>query len=184
MASPAQGFRAAIAAMFAGAVLYGGCYLVGVNNPPAQPVLQGDALGTEQGETAPEYAARARQSLEEASLEGRDAEPHFALVSFGHPLNPLEADAVLRPIGRVNAVITDGGATPVGEPAPGKSRAGIFQGVASSIDGAVVYDTVAHLADVNDVNDVFAVEVLPADAVWGAFAIRPVSFIDAQSGRV
>ncbi|OIR42588.1 hypothetical protein BJP08_04630 [Corynebacterium sp. NML140438] len=168
--------------LLAGAVLYGGCYLVGVNNPPAQPVLQGDALGTEQGETAPEYAARARQSLEEASQEGGQA--HFALVSFGHPLNPLEADAVLRPIGRVNAVITDGGATPVGEPAPAKSRAGVFQGVASSIDGAVVYDTVAHLADVNDVNDVFAVEVLPADAVWGAFAIRPVSFIDAQSGRV
>lgn len=182
MASPAQGLRAAIAVLLAGAVFYGGCYLVGVNNPPTQPVLQGDALGTEQGETAPEYAARARQSFEQAAQEGEQA--HFALVSFGHPLNPEEADAVLRPVWRVNAVITELGANPVGEPAPGASRAEIFRGVSAHIEGAVVYDTVAHLADVNDVTDVFAVEVLPADAVWGAFAIRPVSFIDAQGGRV
>lgn len=178
MANQAKRWRGAIAALLAGAVLYGCCYLVGVNNPPEQPLLQGDALGAEQDETAPEYAARAEQSLEEALQEGEQA--HFALVSFGHPLNPEEADAVLRPVGRVNAVITELGANPVGEPAPGASRAEIFRGVSAHIEGAVVYDAVAHLADVNDVNDVFAVEVLPADAVWGAFAIRPVSFVDAQ----
>ncbi|WP_070976583.1 hypothetical protein [Corynebacterium sp. MC3] len=178
MANQAKGWRAVITALLAGAVLYGCCYLVGVNNPPEQPVLQGDALGAEQDETAPEYAARAEQSLEEAAQEGEQA--HFALVSFGHPLNPEEADAVLRPVGRVNAVITELGANPVGEPAPGASRAEILRGVSAHIEGAVVYDAVAHLADVNDVNDVFAVEVLPADAVWGAFAIRPVSFVDAQ----
>lgn len=182
MANRAKGLRAAITVLLVGAVLYGGCYLVGVNNPPAQPVLQGDALGAEQGETAPEYAARARQSLEEAAQEGEQA--HFALVVFRHPLSPNQADAVLRPLGRVNALLTAEGVTPVGEPAPGASRVAIFRGVSGHIHDAVVYDTVAQLADVSDVKDVATVEVLPADAVWGAFAIRPVSFIDAQGGRV
>lgn len=184
MASPAKGLQAAAAVLLVGAVLYGGCYLVGVTHPPTQPVLQGDALGAEQGETAPEYAARARLSLEEAEREQESEQAHFALVVFSHPLGPNQADAVLRRLGRVNALLTEDGATPVGEPAPGASRVAIFRGVAEPIHGAVVYDTVAHLADVNDATDVVAVEVLPADAVWGAFAIRPVSFIDAQGGRV
>ena len=182
MDNSAQRLRAAITVLLVGAVLYGGCYLVGITNPPTQPVLQGDALGAEPGETAPEYAARARQSLDEAAQESKQA--HFALVTFSRPLGPEQADSVLRRLGRVNALLTEEGVTPVGEPAPGASRVAVFRGVSGHIHGAVVYDTVAHLADVNDVNDVVAVEVLPADAVWGAFAIRPVSFIDTQGGRV
>ena len=146
--------------------LVAGFWLVGEANPPAPPVLQGDQLGPEDGETAQQYAQRAAATLdhEEAS---------FALVTFVRPLGPDEAAAALEPAPRVSALVVPGVApVVVPEASIGAMRIDVLRSAtASHMTGAVVFAPLTQLDRINATDTVLAVEMLPADAVWGAFSI-------------
>lgn len=148
--------------------LVAGFWLVGEANPPAPPVLQGDQLGPEDGESAQQYAQRAAATLdhEEAS---------FALVTFARPLGPDEAAAALAPAPRVSALVVPGVApVVVPEASIGKMRIDVLRSAtASPMTGAVVFAPRTQLDRINATDTVLAVEMLPADAVWGAFSITP-----------
>ena len=146
--------------------LVAGFWLVGEVNPPAPPVLQGDQLGPEDGETPHQYAQRAAATLdhEEAS---------FALVTFARPLGPEGAAAVLAPAPRVSALVVPGVApVVVPEASIGKKRIDVLRSATTApITGAVVFSPRAQLEQMSAAETVLAVEMLPADAVWGAFSI-------------
>jgi len=148
--------------------LVAGFWLIGEANPPAPPVLQGDQLGPEDGESAQQYAQRAAATLdhEEAS---------FALVTFARPLGPDEAAAALAPAPRVSALVVPGVApVVVPEASIGKMRIDVLRSAtASPMTGAVVFAPRTQLERINATDTVLAVEMLPADAVWGAFSITP-----------
>ena len=148
--------------------LVAGFWLVGEANPPAPPVLQGDQLGPENGETAQQYVQRAAATLDHD-------EASFALVTFDRPLGPDEAATALEPAPRVSALVVPGVApVVVPEASIGKMRIDVLRSAtASSIAGAVVFAPRTQLERINATDTVLAVEMLPADAVWGAFSITP-----------
>nr|VDG63282.1 Uncharacterised protein [Streptococcus thermophilus] len=151
----------------AAVVLTAGIWLLGTR-PGFEPVPQGDQLGPDAGESAQEYAQRAQISLRNAPRD----EPVFALVTFSPPLSTGEAAEVLVPIVRVNAILPpESLPIAVGE----GDRAHIFAVATSDeITGTVVWDTGDALSILADQEQVWSVEALPSDAVWGAFGIRPV----------
>lgn len=150
-----------------------------IRNAPA-PTYQGDKVGIEQGETLDEYRQRARESLRDATG------PTWALVTFAAPLDPGDAAQGVAPVARVSAVVfLEEAPRAVPEPVAGEGRAEVFareagrsaaetgeapQGVA----GVLVRDEAEVLREVAGDPRVVAVEALPADARWGAFAIAPV----------
>lgn len=148
--------------------LVAGFWLVGEANPPAPPVLQGDQLGPENGETAQQYVQRAAATLDHD-------EASFALVTFDRPLGPDEAATALEPAPRVSALVVPGVApVVVPEASIGKMRIDVLRSAtASPIAGAVVFAPRTQLKRINATDTVLAVEMLPADAVWGAFSITP-----------
>jgi len=161
-----------------------GVYTVGLRTQPLTPALQGDTLGRGQGESWEEYASRTEPSISEG--------PSFALVTFDTPRRAEEAAAIVREVRRVNALLLiDAPFQPIPEPPTGQSRAAVFQreaerlaaqGSANGVEldpeaiaAVVVYDDGATLRALSDADGVRAVEALPPDAVWGAFAIRSVN---------
>lgn len=148
--------------------LVAGFWLVGEANPPAPPVLQGDQLGPENGETAQQYVQRAAATLDHD-------EASFALVTFDRPLGPDEAATALEAAPRVSALVVPGVApVVVPEASIGKMRIDVLRSAtASPIAGAVVFAPRTQLERINATDTVLAVEMLPADAVWGAFSITP-----------
>ena len=154
-----------------GALLIGAVALLG-SRTGVDPVPHGDQLGQEAGESFDDYAARAASTLDSAPAD----EPAFALVTFSRELTPEQASAVLEPVARVSAVAAAGASPePVGEPAAGRDRTEIFRiAVGEKIVGAVVRDTGRALRFAAADERIAAVEVLPPDAVWGAFGMRPV----------
>lgn len=146
------------ALVVATALLVAGFWAVGEANPPAPPVLQGDELGAFEGESDADYAARAARTLdhEEAS---------FALVTFVRPLGAAEAAGALEPAPRVSALVVPGKAPVVVTEA---SRSNMRIDV---ITAAVVWANGAALRQIQQQDAVLAVEMLPADAVWGAFTL-------------
>ena len=127
--------------------------------------INGDIVGMD-GETPAAYQQRARATLETADT------PAFALITFTEPLSAAEAARILEPLPRVNARVTDTIVVPLPEPVAGATRADVFG--SDSIPGVVAYAPGDALRKVAQNERVFAIEVLPADAAWGRFGIRPV----------
>lgn len=141
-------------------------FVLGHSDRVSKPTnINGDVVGME-SETPQDYQARARITLEEAN------EPAFALITFVEPLNAGEASVVLEPIPRVNARMTETVVVPLPEPVAGASRADILGH--DPIPGVIVYAPGDILRKVAADKRVFAIEVLPPDAAWGRFGIRPV----------
>ncbi|AKK09197.1 hypothetical protein [Corynebacterium testudinoris] len=145
----------------------------------------GDTVGKESAEPYSVYAARAADTLAAAD------DPAYALVTFTHPLTPEETQAALGSVGRVNAMVIDSAPPfPLPEPVDGASRSSVFHTqldrialmlsgvgevpVPERIDAVVVYDAGDSLREVASHTDIATVEVLPADASWGRFGVRPV----------
>lgn len=165
--------RAAIVA--AAALVVAGFWAVGVAVPPKPPVPQGDELGPLPGESTQAYVQRA-----EGTLDHEDAS--FSLVTFARPLDAPAAVAALQPAPRVSALVVAGEAPiVVPEPSQGSSRIDVLRAATTQpLTGAVVYATREELRRITDDYRVLAVEMLPADAVWGAFALTR----SATGGRV
>lgn len=177
-----------VAIIAATALAVGAVGAVGVFGPQPKPTIQGDQLGPERDEPLADYQARAA-----ATLDGLGDEPTHALVSFERGLSPTEAATAVGDVDRVSAVIIGQAAPiPVPEPVDGADRAEVFDTVlhrvAQSLEGVgdvraprtlnavVVYDNADTLRNLATHADVLAVEAVPADAAWGAFAIRPPDY--------
>lgn len=152
------------AAVAAVAVLW----FVGETHPPTSSAIQGDTLGMIRGETKEDYQRRAQASL---AIAGSD--PVFALVSFTEPTSALRAADAVEGVERVNGVVEkQKPLVAVPEPTAGRSRADVFEAVAEGpIEALVVFAPGDALRDVATQEQVFTVEALPPDAVWGAFAV-------------
>ena len=149
--------------LFASAALLLLFWGVGLANPPVPPVLQGDTLGPEDGER--EYLVRAEVSVEAAE------EPAFALVMFRAPLSGREAADAVSAARRASAVIA-GAMITVGEPPAGEPRGDIFANATDEpVDAVVIHGSGDELRQVARQPEVWAVEALPSDAVWGAFTL-------------
>ena len=108
--------------------------------------------------------------------------PAFALVTFDTALSVHDAAVTVAPARRASALVANGGAPiAVGEPPAGQLRDEIFQQATTQpIDAVIVYGSGDELRAVAEQPAVFAVEVLPSDAVWGAFALTR----NVSGGRV
>ncbi len=149
--------------------------------------LQGDQLGPDTGESRQDYVQRAQETVDAAR------QPTFALVTFARPLEPADAAEVVRPAGRVNAVVIGAASlVAVPEPVEGENRSDVFsrtlERVADGLAGlgsvpapqrltaVVVYDGGEVLRELSADERVATVEAVPADAPWGGFGIRPVTW--------
>ena len=97
------------------ALAFGGVYAVGLATDAHPPVIQGDTLGPEPGESAGDYAART-----EASLSTASPEPAYALVAFDGARTPAEAAAAVDGVPRVSAfLLADAPSKAIPEPTAG-----------------------------------------------------------------
>lgn len=148
--------------------------------------INGDMLGQDSEETWEEYQNRAWDSFEEATA----GENSFGLVTFTDPLTAGQAGAVTARLDRVNAMIVGmSSPMPLPEPVGDAERKDVyaqqFDAIAHALDGigdvpvpyeltaVVAYDTPAAFGSVANSRWVAAVELLPPDAVWGHFGVRP-----------
>lgn len=143
-------------------------------------LINGDTLGAHSGETLEQYQARAAGTLAEASqTQAQETAEHaFGLVTFAEPLSASEAAELLAGLDRVNAVLTEQNLVPVAipEPTANETRVDVFRRWVGDeqIIGVVAWATAEQFRDVAVNQHTFAVEVLPADAAWGRFGVRPV----------
>ncbi|RNE49472.1 hypothetical protein [Corynebacterium alimapuense] len=177
-----------IVAILAIVALLGALVLAFLDDATHKPVaINGDILGSVTDESFEDYRERAAESLAEAPA----TEPAYALVTFTEPLEPAAAAALLEPIDRVNAmVIALAAPFALPEPVAGETREDVFNreldriaasmvgigDVASPtrIDAVVVRDTGDALRSLAASEEIAVVEVLPPDASWGRFGVRPV----------
>lgn len=169
-------------------VLVGAVLILSFSDRTDRPMaINGDQLGQDSSEAVSEYRERAGISLEQAPTE----EPAYALVTFTEALPATRAGDLLAEIRRVNAMIMlSAPAMALPEPVAGQSRAEVFErqfdqverslggigavGLDRELNAVVVRDTGGALRTLAQSPEVFSVEVLPPDAAWGAFGIRPV----------
>lgn len=149
--------------------------------------VNGDSLGPETGESLDDYATRAA-----ATLAGTDA-ARWALVTPDAPVDTAGLTALFLPSAgvddlRVSTLLVGGVQWAVPEPAVGRRREDVFTAVRDraavsagvpatdvslSVAGVLVHAPTAVLRDLASTPGVRAVEALPADAVYGRFAVRP-----------
>ena len=185
-----------IVAVVALLLLIGVIAALSLSDRTAKPMaINGDVLGRDSGEPLEDYITRAEASLEEAPA-GKNA---FALVTFPTPLGPADASAALEDIGRVNAMILLS-AAPISlpEPVAGDTREDVFdrhldrlqrsfEGIGEistprEINSVIVWDDGEALRDLSTDPAVMSVEVLPPDAGWGHFGVRPVFTLADMTG--
>ena len=141
-----------------------GVYVLGLNTGIA-PHPMGDQLGPDNGESATDYARRAQASLAEAD------EPAFALITFSSPLDPEDAADLLQNVRRVNQIIVaDKAPISVGEM---PDRTQVFG--SDPLIAVVVWEGGEVLRMLIDDPRITTIDVLPPDAVWGAFGVRTAS---------
>lgn len=151
-------------------VIIGAILWASVTPTPKAPSRNGDQVGMIASESFPDYAARARASVNVASGES------FALVTLAQPGDVATVNRLQ--VRRVSAAVF-GERPPVllPEPVGGVSRADVLRRVAADsggVTGVIVYDDAEQLRSLANTQGVVAVEALPSDAVWGKFGIRPV----------
>lgn len=150
--------------------------------------VNGDALGQDSGESLSDYLARAKESLAAAPAD----EAAFGMITFEEAMDPAAAAEVLSELARVNAmVMLSASAISIPEPVEGETREDVFNRQLDRIDdslagignitapreinGVVAWDDGDVFRVVSADPAVLAVEVLPPDAAWGRFGVRPVS---------
>lgn len=188
-------------AELAGLVLVGMLVFAFFDHSNAQPQhLNGDTLGQEQGESYDDYHQRAADTLAKASGD----QSSYALVTFSKALDPQQAAEATANIGRVDAMLI-GVSRPfeLPEPVKGETRKDVYQreldtvgdyvrevnaqnklpedaakddnAAPNKLTEVIVYDTGDNLRSAAKNPNVADVEVLPPDAAWGSFGVRPVT---------
>ncbi|AKK03501.1 hypothetical protein CEPID_08255 [Corynebacterium epidermidicanis] len=150
----------------------------GFDDNTSKPMLRnGDQLGMEPNESFSQYQQRVVGSLD------RDGDG-WALVTFDHPLTVEEAGRVTATwnIQRVSSLtLTQAKPVAIPEPIAPETRADVVRRTADSspevaggISGALVFARLAQLRTLAQEPTVVAIEVLPRDAAFGRFGVRPV----------
>ncbi|MCQ9342302.1 hypothetical protein [Corynebacterium kozikiae] len=138
----------------------------------------GDVLGMESGETLEEYQARAEESLAIAAADP-SAAPAFSLITFTEPIPARDVERITAQLPRVNAVISEHSqlVVPLPEPTGAETRADVIRRAVGQerISAALAYAGGVELVAASESPQVLAVEVLPSDAAWGRFGVRPVA---------
>lgn len=181
MSRAAKATAAVVVAGMIGLVAY-----AAVDDATSRPMsIAGDQLGQDPGESFSSYRERAADSLA-AAEEGEES---FALITFARPLTARGASDLLSDIERVNTMMV-GQAVPLAlpEPVDGATRADVFAQQFDLLDSflgpapapyqltaVTAYDDPAAFRALDGHDDVAAVEVLPPDAMWGNFGIRPAT---------
>lgn len=148
--------------------------------------INGDVLGQDSEESWEEYQRRAWSTFDDAEA----GEESFGLITFSEPLTAGQAGAVTSTLGRVNAMLVGmSSPMPLPEPVAGAERKDVFAQqfdyIAHSLRGigdvpapyeltaVIAYDTPEAFGRVANNRWVVAVELLPPDAAWGNFGVRP-----------
>lgn len=160
-----------------------------VDDATSRPMaVAGDQLGQDPGESFSNYRNRAAATLDDAE----SGENVFALVTFSEPLTAGRAGELLDEVERVNTMIVGmSHPTALPEPVGSATRADVFSHhfdlIADSLDGigevpapyqltaVTAWDDPEVFRVLGDAEEVAAVEVLPPDAMWGNFGIRPAA---------
>ncbi|MFF0817064.1 hypothetical protein ACFYVR_18175 [Rhodococcus sp. NPDC003318] len=188
---------ATCAAGLAAAVL-----VLGATNPPTPKAITTDRLGPDSGELVADYLARAAESLDGSSQETSWGLVAFDTEVTATAADDLTGDVPISqlwfrvPVERVQTPIVAvgvAGAESIAR-APGYAAARLYgttgewdrQGRIDAVSayrlaqdcacvvGATVRGPQSELAALAEVPGVRAVEALPADAVFGRFAVRPL----------
>lgn len=156
--------------------------------------VNGDMVGPETDETPDAYLARAAQTLDGAT----GPEPRWALVTPTGPADVPDLTAMFtdQPDLRVSTLLAGNVQWPLPEPAVGRRREDVFAAASERfgasagipdprstpvITGVIVRGTPDHLRAVASSPGVRGVEVLPADAVYGRFGMRPLEDVPAAA---
>ncbi len=180
-------------------------YLVGRANPIPPPPVTTDALGPDNSETAAEYTARAAQSLEQpgdpaalhwalvslpggvsAAAAAAAAAPvrisevlvHVPLDDAQTPVTAVQVPAADDPAAMVSTaqgVAADTVASSAGTTGTAGRVVDALRGGCGCVVGLVVHARLDQLRTVAGRDGVAAVDALPADAVFGGFAVRPAT---------
>lgn len=155
-------------ALVASFVIVGAIGWASLDHRDASVARRGDQLGMESGENFTDYAARAERTHDQAPGNS------FALVTFDRPGGVDVLDRVS--LQRVNAAVsTDQAPVALPEPVGSANRSDVIHRWArGEVTSVVVYDSVPTLVALAEEPGIAAVEILPGDAVWGRFGIRPV----------
>ncbi|MDO5098846.1 MAG: hypothetical protein Q4D85_08805 [Corynebacterium sp.] len=174
-------WRVAIAG-FSCVVLLAAVAVLSGSDRVAKPMrINGDSLGQETSESFDEYVRRATESI--ASAQSNGDYIGYALVTFRPAQSAQVAGAVVGNIARVNAIqIPDNPVVGIPEPVHTSRADQIVQQLhihnlpADKITGVVVRDRISALARLSHDPAVAAVEILPPDAAWNQFSVRPVRY--------
>ena len=142
--------------------------------------INGDTLGREATESLEDYLGRARQSVDK-QVQDNPQLMGYGLVSFTTPLDAQAAGEALAELPRVNAIqLQQRPVIALPEPTVGMSRGKTFAQQLelknlkhSEIYGAVVWAQYEDMEKLTKNKAVLAVEVLPPDAAWLRFSVKP-----------
>lgn len=142
------------------------------------PPPNGDQLGQDPHETYAEYVDRAADTLAAAPAD----EAAWAFITFDPQFDPVSAAEATEPVPRASVIIVAPGlARVIPEPTGTDTRGDVFSrevadmvGEDGELIGIVAHATGDELREVAKHSDVASVEVLPPDAAWGRFGVRPV----------
>lgn len=141
----------------------------------------GDSLGMEGRETFVEYRGRAEASLSQAQGES------WALLTLTTPMDPVPAGELSDALGLRRAstlIYRTHKPVPIPEPVSPETRAEVYSrwsAPGEKIVAVVVFDSADALRTVATNPEVAAIEVLPTDAVYGRFGMKPVDVFAGQS---
>lgn len=155
--------------------------LAGFSDRTNKPMaINGDFLGQDAGEDFATYRARAHASLQSATGDS------WALLTFAAPQRADIAGQIVDATGLFRAstlVYLEHKPVPVPEPLDPETRADVFDRCSPpgvTVVGVIVYDSADALRVLETNQYVVTIEVLPSDAAYGRFGIRPVnvSYVD------
>ncbi|MBZ8178129.1 hypothetical protein GSS88_10080 [Corynebacterium sp. 3HC-13] len=179
MTSQARSQRIAFVLLIILVLGLAGLWMLGQSDRTSKPMPpNGDTLGPAYDESWEHYRARADASFVTAQDEAPNQNA-WSMVVFQPALLAQDVSDITAPLNRVSAVISGAeAAREIPEPTDGHSRADVFlsNGLGNEdhpISAVIVWDTPTALAALKSDARVASVEILPPDASWGRFGIRP-----------
>ncbi|MEJ5997087.1 hypothetical protein [Corynebacterium sp. H130] len=149
-------------------VIAGALVWASFDHSEVAPRVRGDQVGMEAGESFATYRDRAAASVADSSGTS------FALVTLSvsgdvSALDQLDVKRVCAAVSLNHAPV------PLPEPVGVDKRSDVIhRWTDAAVTSVVVYDDAEALQALSTAPGIAAVEVLPPDAIWGRFGIRPV----------
>ncbi|MDO4761416.1 MAG: hypothetical protein Q4A31_05815 [Corynebacterium sp.] len=162
-------------------IIFSAVVYMGDKDYVAKPMgIGSDTLGPDSDETFSEYHQRSLSTVATA-LEEHPHDHAYGLVCFNQQLSAPDAAATVAKLQRING-LQIGGYPIVGIPAPvniGLAQHFVQQAELKRLDSNDIRCVVAHdeptqFSALQSDPRVASIEVLPPDAAWGRFSVKPV----------